>query len=441
VCIAGSTPVAGDTCANPVSINLVALADGGSGADLFIDTTTAHNVYEPDPWGTCTAGGAGKDLVYRLTLTSQKNVSITSVGLGQADPVLYLRDSPCDTGPELACSDFTYDGGTEFFSLELLDAGTYYLFVDEWLADGGGQQSLHVDVSNPPPVPANDECPGQALLIPSGSITVTGTTAGATNSFTFDAGTPSCSSTARASGRDVVYNFQLTAPRDVLITVTPTGPAPTFNPVVSVRKPGACASTAFGDQQGCTSNFTTDPAIVSLKNQPAGLYSLWVDGAYDTYGPFDLTIVLSPPTTPPPGDSCANPIPFPLTDGGTFRIDLAGFNHDETSLNAGTCGSPTGLDIVYTLTTLAPRSLRVVATPVQPTDGGVTLNDPYIFVRASPCATGAELVCADDNWDNAPETLPVDGGVYSLGTGTYFIIVGDWNSPPDPTDLTVSVSP
>jgi len=292
VCIPATPPVAGDTCANPIPITLATLPDGGTGADLAFDSTTAHNLYAPSSTGTCGYGADGKELVYELTLGAAKNLSVTSTGVGLADPVIYLRTSPCETGPELACSDVSYGGGTESFSLGSLAAGTYYLFVDDYAPDAGGQQSVHLDVFSPPP-----------------------------------------------------------------------------------------------------------------------------------------------------GDSCANPIPVPFTDGGTFRINLADFSHHETSATAGTCGSPTGPDIVYSLTTSAPRSLKVVATPVQPADGGTTLNDPYIFVRAAPCATGAELICADDGWGNTVETLPTDGGVYGLGTGTYFIIVGDWNYPPDPTDLSVTVGP
>jgi hypothetical protein len=214
----------------------------------------------------------------------------------------------------------------------------------------------------------------------------------------------------------------------------------TSNPVVYIRN-SPCAT---GNELVCADATSVGGSeSVRLKAQDAGTYYVFVSG-YSQYssGLTDVTALLSAPTYPPPGDSCATPIALPKTDGTTWRVDFGTFNHDETG---DFCGSSSGPDVVYTLNLAVPHGVKATATPVALADGGFAGNDPYIFIRESPCATGAELACEDVGYPGEPELMVVnpgaDAGPTVLDAGTYYIVFGNWADAPSPTDLSVTVGP
>ncbi len=81
--------------------------------------------------GTC--AGNGPEVVYEVELTEERYVVATATGF---DTVLYVRADDCDAGDEVVCNDDHADVprlGSYF--AEVLDAGTYYLFVDAYSGD------------------------------------------------------------------------------------------------------------------------------------------------------------------------------------------------------------------------------------------------------------------------------------------------------------------
>src|SRR5438876_928923 len=77
----GDAGIPGDTCGDAIDLTLTSQPDGGQSTTFQADTTTAVNNYQ----GSC--GGLSKDLVYHLTLTSTKTVTLTIQADAGSDPV------------------------------------------------------------------------------------------------------------------------------------------------------------------------------------------------------------------------------------------------------------------------------------------------------------------------------------------------------------------
>lgn len=139
----GGVAPSGETCADPIPV----VFDGGTTSAFSIDTTSASN--ESNGTGLCQMPGGrnGPELVYSLTLTATKAVSITVTPTGSTttDYVLYVRGSPCATGTQLGCSDnpITFNA-PETVSFPSLAAGTYFLFFDTFATPGTADVSISV---------------------------------------------------------------------------------------------------------------------------------------------------------------------------------------------------------------------------------------------------------------------------------------------------------
>ncbi len=412
-----------DTCASPAVITFV-----NGAAHLQGDTTGATNgndAGDPAPCGS-TAKASGNDLVYAFTLTDTTDVSVTVTPVGDGGmtfrPEAYIRAGACDDSSlaaEVAC-DYQVSSIPVTISAQTLDAGTYYVWVDG-TGTTAGPFTLDVLASAIPPAPANDDCAGaQALTFTNGTATATGNTRSATNSTTTDGGSPSCSSLAASSGRDVVFTYDLPALNDVTITVTPA-PGSTLNPVVYVRSQADCATETLAAQLGCNAPFANSTSTLKFRSQAAGSYALWVDGSNSTSGAFTVTVTASTPVPPPANDDCGGVIALAI-DPTTGAASVTGDTSNATNSTMTDAGSPTcspsaqstGPDVVYSyqLTTPKDVTLTVVA------DGGLS---PALYVRATnACASekpSSELACAADIGGVASTDLA------NQQPGTYFVWV------------------
>ena len=157
-----------------------------------------------------------------------------------------------DAGPVLACADQAGPGRDELLSRLRLDAGDYYLVVDNYDRVANGRQAVTVLLEDVPQPPANDGCAGAAALVLDGGVAVaTGDTWGADNSNAPDAG-PRCSPSAGATGRDVVFSFTVPPgpPQDVTVSVA--APAGGLEPVLHATRPCAGPTTELA----CTATQT-----------------------------------------------------------------------------------------------------------------------------------------------------------------------------------------
>lgn len=406
------TTAANDTCA--AALTLGANATSVTHSVVLGNTVVGTNESTTEP--TCSATArSGPDLWYRLTLGARANLNATVRPLtgSTLHPVISLQ-SACAAGTELACR-----AGSTSASLTLQQAnvmpGTYFLGVDSADATQGEFQ-LEVDVT---PVVDNDACSAPtALTFTSGAATATGDTSFATNGNAMGDVTPGCSSSARSTGRDLVYSYTLAQAQDVTVRVTPTGASPSYEPVLSVRAAN-CTDGAASGEKGCASPVASTPATLSLVNQAAGTYFVWVDSGRDTAGPFQLEVTLAPATPPPANDACAMPQQLSFTNqvasfsGSTLQAANDNYPADVTP----TC-SPSakqfGRDVVFQFTTTQVQDVLIDVAPAS----GSTLI-PAVYVRRTNC--GSQVI-ADEMFCDA-EIGGVHGRMVRLPAGTFFLWV------------------
>jgi hypothetical protein len=397
------TAAPNDTCAQVESLSFFGTRAVTVGSTLL----ATHDGLGP----SCSPSAAmnGADLVYSYDVDGGANVSVTARALSGStlQPVVSVRPACASAANELSC------GAAGSVSIPNHPAGRYVVAVD---SANGSTGAFQLEVTRTPIV-TNDACSGlQALTFQAGVATATGDTTFANNDSATDA-TPSCSASARTSGQDVVFSYTLTQARDVTVSVTPTGANPTFWPVVSIRN--ACTNGAGNAELACVSPNASQQARATLVNQPPGTYTVWVDSAATTSGPFQLEVVTSAPTPPPSNDSCASALALPFAgnvasaSGSTLQAsnDNGPF---ELSPSCSQTARQNGRDVVYSFALAAPQDVTVEVTP-----SAGSLLRPVLYVRRASCTSqllADELVCLE-------RVGPARTVLTNLAAGTYFVFV------------------
>jgi hypothetical protein len=197
-----------------------------------------------------------------------------------------------------------------------------------------------------------------------------------------------------------------------------------LQPVISLRKPNACDSTADADTVLCAWPDPSDPYRVTriAGEIAAGSYYLWVDGDATSDGAFQLKATLGAPVAPPANDNCNTALP--LTPNVAVIADTRSASND----SAGWCGSSaetTGVsapDVVFQFdnASMATRTITVVPDL---TDG--KLMRPIVYVRgpgAPLCGSitsSSQVACAVGSALGATTTLSLP----NLPMGTYSVWV------------------
>lgn len=231
---------------------------------------------EDDDAGGC--GGVGAtDVVYSVEPQADGWLVATVTGYGGFDPVLYVRGSGCDAGPELACASATAKNGSELAILQVLQGQRYFVFVDGAAAPGHFLLELHLQTEVP-----GDSCPGVALALAGGSdLVMTADTSIATSDYK---GGSACGSSIAT--KDLVY--AVTATQDGLLTATL---APQFDGQLYARV-GSCT---VGNQIACSEAGGAGGTETLSWNAVAGTkYSVLVDGKNGAAGAFTLNLHLQP---------------------------------------------------------------------------------------------------------------------------------------------------
>ncbi len=404
-------PVTNDTCGTALDITsmLSAGADGGTGTTFTVNLAGANN----DDKGTCAAiSSSGKDAVYKLTLSSAKDITVSAAPAGNgSDPAVYIRKTDCATGTELRCVDNASSANaTEVALVKNQPAGDYFIFIDSFDANSAGPVTVTVTVDGPTIAPAGDVC--------ASAIDITPTAGGSTNTINGNlTGFDNDSSGSCGGGAsEAVYKLTLTAPKDVTFTMSTTQMM--LAPLLYVRST-MCEQSMSEIADSCVSGSLNAPAVVTLLNLQPGDYYVFADSvATSMQGPFALTVHLTPPTPAPTNDTCATAQDLTsalmaTADGGmgiSFPVSLAMVNADYN----GSCYSTPadGKDIVYKLTLSAPRDIQVSTT-----SGGS--GDPVIYIRQAPCLTGNELTCSQLGFPGQGENAVL----YNQPAGDYFIFI------------------
>jgi hypothetical protein len=159
---------------------------------------------------------------------------------------------------------------------------------------------------------------------------------------------------------------------------------------------------------------------------PAGTYFVVVDGNSNARGDFSLTATLSPPTPLPGNDTCVNPTP--LVPSVSQMVDLLAATSDYTfsCVSGGTSGG----DVVFQFSTTQAQRVVVTATGVG------SSADAVLALRGGPCATSADLRCANSAGFTAPEVLIAN----DLPAGTYYVLLGS-DGPDTAFGISLSLEP
>ena len=438
--VAGGSGLPGDTCFNAQTVNIPL----GSTLSFQVDPTPAMDDYD----GTCNTAGRGRELVFHIPLPQPQNVSITATRSAgsSANPVIYVRGSPCFGGTELGCSDDPGSAAaTEFITL-LNRSGDVYLFVENYgTSTGSIDVTVRLDMPSVPP--PNDECERATVL----NFTATGdggtlaTAAGdttlATNSGMLSDPSPSCSASARQTGRDVVYALTLSAWSHVIVNLFPA-PGAAYSPVFYLRR-NMCSSTALADQLTCQAATMNGQALSAVVPTLApGTYHLWVDGAFSSFGRFDLEVRTVPAIPPPPNDTCATAQPLAFVGGvAMVSSDTTLATNDNLPTDPTPSCSTTvrqdGQDLVYSYTLTAPSDVDFTVTP---TPAGAGTLAPVIYVRRNMCTS---TLPADEALCQSQFTpgQPVSGTLINQPAGTYHLWVDSAVQTVGTFDLRVQVNP
>jgi hypothetical protein len=352
-------------------------------------------------------GGTGyRDLILTFTTTEPKDLSITADGVDSLSAI-ELRNSSSGTLPDCPGGGFQLPIGTgrvcnsgypAQIRTRALPAGTYFLVVASapWTTSGGDTIDLEVTFSAATAPPTNEACAAPM------DVSAGGRFAGSFVDVLDDVTLP-C---GYSGSPDLVYSFDLAAPKNVHVTAT-SATGETISGAIYSTCGLATASLR------CTGGAPFDTTVNAL---PAGSYYLVLDGPSYRAIDFTLDVTFSDPTPVAPGDTCATAIPLvldtltpgTLADKQDDLVTSCGYNYAEA---------------VYSFVLTEARDVTVLV------DGGTR----YMNASVRPtCDDGAtQLQCTSG--------LPVRSRLRNLAAGTYFVVVEGYSRSSFELTVTASV--
>ena len=282
-------PPLNDECTGAISLTVNSnYACGAVTAGTTISAT--NSTLAPAP--TCSVGGQNDDAWFSFVATGPTHrISLLNIVGNTTAMTTVVYSGTCGALTQLVCST------TNLFNATGLAAGqTYYVRVFTTSTTANFDANFNICIGTPPPPPSNDECTGAIMVAvnsPSQScvLTVSGTTAGATQSTTLP--TPTCSG-ANGWDDDVWYSF-VAISNNVNIQLSNVV-GTTTNMLTSVYQ-GTCGNLT---QIACA---TVDPNNISLNSLiPGQTYYVRVQTEL-TGQDANFTICVG---VPPPGAVCTS---------------------------------------------------------------------------------------------------------------------------------------
>lgn len=352
-------------------------------------------------------GSAEDDVWYRFTATAAA-LTVRVDGSSGFDAVVDVRSGTCN-GTTIGCADATIADGVEQVSLTGLTVGaSYAVRVYDYFATAPATPEFTICVFGTPPPPPNDQCfnvVGQPLAV-GGSLTFSGTTAGATTTGDAAAGSDLDDGVPK-----VWHRFTTTTCANV--SVSYCGITPAFDQVYIALTTACPANTFIAGQF----DFTTCPdgnATVSFLQLPAGSYYLPV-GQFggSTSGPYSIAVSASACAPPPANDECANATP--LVVGSSCQPVTGDVANASQSLAGILCNGFTGIandDVWFSFVATAAELTIEVA--------GSDSMDAVVDLRTGSCGNSLNLACADVVFEGGTEVIQATG--LTVGQ-TYYVRV------------------
>jgi hypothetical protein len=240
-------------------------------------------------------------------------------------------------------------------------------------------------------VPVNDACSSATVMAGPGRYS--GAMRGLRSDYTLSCG---------GSGPDAVFRFEITTPRDVVVTVSGGGGGMFGGggPMsVALRRFDECSS---GPDERC---FNAPSPVIHARSLEAGEYAIIVKG--DAGSVYDVVLELSDPTPAPRTDVC-NAMTEDATGGGLFT----GFYDevdDDYRLSCNDRGAARDAALRFTV---APGEMKDVTV----TSSGAFRDSTFIALTTD-CSSAAGTVACVQGF--GPTTLRRR----DLGPGTYFVLL------------------
>jgi len=297
-------PGASDTCPGKT-----VAVDATSDVNITEDTSTANGDYVGET-GAC-AVATSKEHVYAVIPTGSGKLTIKMTGTGSMDPTLYVRDTDCASGKQLACGETTGAGGTETVSINVTTGKTYWVFADGKAgSEGGYTLNMHLatgsfcgdskvdtgeacDDGNKTPLdgcsndcqkPEGDPalagpCPGLPVHLWPGKILNWG---GTTAIYPLSSESTLCAAGKNAPDRVYAVTAHKTGTMEVELNST-------YNGVIYVKS-GSCTT---GTEIKCANAVGGTAGGIETMSFPVtdgSTYYVFVDGALTYKGTFTLTL-------------------------------------------------------------------------------------------------------------------------------------------------------
>jgi hypothetical protein len=355
---------------------------------------------------SCTQGNPAilRDLVVavKLPATVKKDVQLT-VRSATSDVSLALLGQCGDAGSEIACSaGFLHPEGGFVAKLRGRSLGGEaspvalpgYIFSQQ-----GAALALRYELLEASIKPPHETCGTAATLTP--AVPTIASLVDAASDLAIGCG---------AKTGDLVYSFDLATTSDVHLYATSLDGDGL--PVLSLRK-AACASP--GDEITCNS---TANAHIFRHSLAAGSYYVAVAATAPT--DVQLTLVLAPPTLPPPDEDCTT---APLLPHNT-TIDVSLGNHQD-DIETGCV--PGATDAAYTLELQQASDVLLLARRSKGDTAGVLLS------QASCAGPADQLTCG------IGQLSPLRGQERNVPAGSYRAVVESVLA--QPVQLTALVRP
>lgn len=405
-----------DSCASAAALDL-----SFGMAEVQGDTTYADD----DTTLSCALPGSeGRDVVYVVSLATRSSFEAIAVPKpGSAlKPVLQLRRvcNNADNALSLACAYATTNTSMTRLSIDSVDPGTYFL----WLDSEGSEAGAYTLTVKLDPAAIGESCATpRTVLVADNPVELTGDTGPLTDDAFGTCG-------GQGAG-DAVFRLENVAARRVRFEVSAVEGG--WAPVVYLRS-GACDDATRANQLGCALG-TSGPAVLDIPRLEAGRSFVVVDGAAHMSagakaGKFRLRVVPLEAIGPPTNDGCsaAAALTLPLTGQVTAQGDTSNALNDALGCNGS------GNDLVYSFD--LPQARQVVVRAVALS--GSSFRPSLYLRRSGKCDSemlADQVGCAVGNvGGSATLSLP------NLAAGTWYLWVDGASATSGPFDLVVETA-